>query len=139
MYKPTRLVPSPAPSGNEILKPQDAVDVLEELLEAQNHSYVLGLKLKVPLHVVDAIHTSCAQPRERLLQVLIAFTQQVERPTWRTLVDTLRNPVLNMVSLARRVEAIHFPDPVATCEVIPETNTPPSTNTLPILPFISQP
>ena len=37
------------------LTPDDAVDVLDEILEAQNQSYVLGLRLKLPLHVVDAI------------------------------------------------------------------------------------
>ena len=32
-----------APSGDETLMPDDAVDVLEELLPARNQSYELGL------------------------------------------------------------------------------------------------
>ena len=39
-------------SEGDTLTPDDAVDVLEELLPAQNKSYELGLKLKLPQHVV---------------------------------------------------------------------------------------
>ena len=35
-------------SEGDTLTPDDAVDVLEELLPAQNKSYELGLKLKLP-------------------------------------------------------------------------------------------
>ena len=113
-----------APTGDESLTPDDAVNVLEEILEAQNQSYVLGLKLKLPLHDVDAIHSTNLQPRDRLLQVLIEFTKQVDpRPTWRAIVAALRSPAVNLPQLAMKVEAAHFPDPTAT------RNTPPTTFT----------
>ena len=99
--------------------------ILEELLEAQSHAYLLGLKLGLRVPVLDGICASYSQPRERFLQVLIAFTQQVERPAWRAIVDALRSPALNLMSLARRVEAAHFPDPTAIRDVVPETSTPP--------------
>ena len=66
-----------APIVDEALKPDDAADVLEELLDAQNQSYVLGLKLKLPLSEVDAIHSTYSNPRDRLLQITIAFLKQV--------------------------------------------------------------
>ena len=114
-----------APTGNEPLTPDDAVNVLEEILEAQNQSYVLGLKLKLPLHLVEAIHSTYLLPRDRLLQVLIEFTKQVDPiPTWRAIVVALRNPVINLPQLAMRVERAHFPDSTATRDEPPEPNVP---------------
>ena len=104
-----------APTGDHPLTPEDAVNVLDEIVEAQNQSYVLGLKLKLPVHVVEAICANHSQPRDRLLHVLIEFTKQVEsRPTWRAIVDALRSPAVNLPQLAMRVEAAHFPDSIAT-------------------------
>ena len=111
-----------APSGDETLTPDDAVNVLEELLPAQIHSYVLGLKLGLSPHVVDSIHERHAEPRDRLLHVLIAFTEQTQpRPTWRVIADTLRNPVVKLPYLADNVKAAHFPDTTATRDVPPQS------------------
>ena len=97
---------------DETLSESDAAEILEELLPAQNQSYVLGMKLKLPLHEVEAIHLKYLDPRERLLHVIISFLRQAEpRPTWRVIVEALRNPIVNLPALARRVEAAHFPEP----------------------------
>ena len=118
---------------NETLTPDDAVDVLEELLPAQNKSYELGLKLKLRQHEVDSIHSTYSKPRSRLLHVLIEFTNQTEpRPTWRVIVEALRSPAVNLPALARRVEAAHFPVPTATRDVVAET-----TGMSPSAPLIS--
>ena len=99
---------------DETLSESDAAEILEELLSAQNQSYLLGLKLKLPLHEVEAIHLKYSDPRERLLHVIIAFLRQAQpRPTWRVIVEALGNPIVNLPALARRVEAAHFPDPTA--------------------------
>ena len=98
---------------DETLSESDAADILEELLSAQNQSYLLGMKLKLPLHEVEAIHLKYSDPRERLLHVIIAFLRQAEpRPTWRVIVEALRNPIVNLPALARRVVAAHFPQPL---------------------------
>ena len=71
-----------APTGHDILAPDDAVNVLEEILEAQNQAYVFGLKLPLPQNTLDAICHTHSQARDRLHQVIIEFLQQVEpRPT----------------------------------------------------------
>lgn len=99
------------------------MDVLEELLDAQNHSYVLGLKLKLPISEVESIHSTHKKPRDRLLQVLIAFLNGVEPPpSWRVLVDALNNPVVNLTHLAQRVKRAHFPDLASSSNVEPETS-----------------
>ena len=108
---------TPYSAGDEPLTPDDADNILEEIVEAQNQSYVLGLKLKLPPHVVEAICENHSLPRDRLLQVLIAFTKQVDpRPTWRAIVSALRSPAVNLPQLAMRVKAAHCPDLTASCD-----------------------
>ena len=113
-----------AASGDEALSANDAAGMLDELLEVQNKSRIFGLKLKLPLHAVDSIHSTYSQPEDRLLQVLIEFTKQVDpRPTWRVIANALRSPAVNLPHLARKVEKAHFPDPTSTRDVASETGT----------------
>ena len=102
-----------APAVDETLTPDDASKILEELLEAQNESLMLGLGLNLRLHEVEAIHGRYSDPRVRLLYIIIAFLKQ-EKPSWRVIVQALRNPIVSLPALARRVEEAHFPDPTAT-------------------------
>ena len=96
--------------------------IFEELLEAINQAYMLGLKMNLPSHELDAIRKTYPDPREFLLQVILAFLRQAEpRPTWRVIVDALRSPAVNLTALAKRVEAAHFPDPTATQPPPPAT------------------
>ena len=104
-----------APAEDVTLTERDADAVLEELLPAQTQSYVLGVKLKLETHEIEAIHMRYLDPRDRLLHIIIAFLRRAEpRPTWRVIVDALSSPVVNLTALAERVEAAHFPDPTAT-------------------------
>ena len=118
------MLPFTAPTGDDPLTPDDAVNVVQEIIEAQTQSYALGLKLKLPLHVVDDIYEKHSEPRDRLLQILTAFLQQVDpRPTWRAIVAALRSPAVNLPQLAMRVEAAHFPDPTASRDPPPPEAT----------------
>ena len=95
---------------DETLTPDDAVDVLEELLPAQNKSYEIGLKLKLPQYVVEAIHSKELPPDKYLLKVLIKFLQQAEpKPTWSVILEALKSPAVDLPVLARAVEAAHLP------------------------------
>ena len=106
------------------LVPDDAVDILEEILPAQNRSFELGLRLKLPHHEVEGIHSTHIDPRSRLLHVILAFLNQAEpRPTWRVIVDALRSPAVKLPRLADKVEAAHFPDPTSTRGVVTETTS----------------
>ena len=51
----TAVFNTTAPTGDEIVTPDDVVQVLQELLPAQNQSYALGLQLKLPRSVVDTL------------------------------------------------------------------------------------
>ena len=113
------------PTGDEPLTPDDAVDVLEEILEAQNHSRFFGLKLNVPDYIVTGIHTHYTDPKDCLYYVLVEFLKQVDPiPTWRAIVTALRSPAVNLRQLAMRVEAAHFPDPTASRDTPPPGATP---------------
>ena len=111
-----------APTGDDTLNLKAVGNILEELLEAQNHSSTFGLKLNLPVHEVEAICETHANPRDRLLHIIITFLRQAEpRPTWRVIVDALRSPIVNLTALAGKVEAAHFPDPMATRPPLPAT------------------
>ena len=85
---------------------------------------MFGLKLKLPLAEVDSIHSTSSNPRDRLLQVIIAFLKQVQsRDQWKIIVDALNNPVVNLPALAKGVEAAHFPKPTSTRDALPGTPT----------------
>ena len=100
-----------ATTGSGVLTQNDAVQVLEELLPAQNQSYELGLKLKLPPHEVESIHSTYSEPRQRLLRIIMLFLNQVDpQPTWRVIVDALKSPVVNLPQLARAIETAHFAD-----------------------------
>ena len=110
-----------APAMDETLTPDDAVEVFEKLLPAQNKSYALGLKLKLAAHDVETIHKKNLPP-DCLLQVLIKFLHQAEpRPTWRVIIEALKSLAVNLPALAKEVEAAHFPDLAVMRDVVPET------------------
>ena len=82
---------------------------------------MLGLELRIPLHVVESIEATHLKPCDRLRHVLIEFLKQLEpRPTWRVIIDALKSPTVNQSYLAGRVEAAHFPDLNATRDAVPE-------------------
>lgn len=85
--------------------------MLEELLEAQNHSYTLGLRLGLSVADVERIHSKSSDSRERLLQIVVEFLKGVQpRPTWRVITEALRSPAVNLPALAQRIAAAHFLD-----------------------------
>lgn len=103
-----------APAGHNILTIQDAMKVYQELLPARSHSFQLGRSLKLSLHEVESIHSNFSSPDNRLLHIINAFLKQVDRrPTWRFIAEALRNPLVSLPELARRVEAAHLPDTTA--------------------------
>ena len=103
------------------MTPDDVADMLDELLEVQNKSHIFGLKLKLPVHVVDSwiIHSSNIQPEDQLLEVLRTFTKQTDpRPTWKVIKDALESPAVNLPQLAEKVERAHFTDSTSTSGVV---------------------
>ena len=84
----------------------DVTDILEEILEAENRSELLALKLKLPPHTVDAIHRQYEEPKQRLLHVLLAVLNRVDpTPTWKLITEALESPTVNLPIVAMKVRA----------------------------------
>ena len=119
-----------APTMDETLREGDVAFIIEKLLPAMSQAHVLGLKLNLPSHEVEAICAAYSNPRDRLLQVILVFLSRKEpRPTWRVIVDALKSPVVNLPALAERVEAAHFPYPMTPPPVTGESVTSQSRST----------
>ena len=104
-----------APAGDDILTESNAVNILEELTDAQNQAHLIGLALNINPVDVIAIVDNYKQPLDRFLHIILKFLSQSEPPpTWRAIVNALRSPIVNLTALAKRVEAAHFPDPTAS-------------------------
>ncbi|CAI7988637.1 hypothetical protein GBAR_LOCUS27 [Geodia barretti] len=84
----------------------------EALIPAQNSSRFLGLKLGLPPHAVEAIHSQHRSPKDCLLQVLTEFLQQVDpNEAWSTIVTALRSRAVNLPRLAIEIEAQYCTSP----------------------------
>lgn len=106
-----RLTPTHiAPTKLEMLRPDDASNILDEILDANARSFLIGLRLHVPLARVQAIHLQYQDPVDKLLHVIIEFLRQAEpTPTWRIIIEALKSPAVGLSALAKRIEATHFP------------------------------
>ena len=90
----------------------DVPGIVAQILDVQTKSKIFGRVLKLPAHTVDRIHVQYSDPEECLFQVMDEFVKQVEpRPTWRAIVNALRNPLIGLTSLAEKMESIHCPPP----------------------------
>ena len=99
----------PGPASEGVLTPDDARSVLNVLWPARHKTYMLGLRLNIPVHELLSIHFTYSNPKDRLLHIILAFLRQTEpRPTWRVIVDALRSRIVNLTALAREVEAAHL-------------------------------
>lgn len=88
-----------------LLCPQDAMRILEQVLEAQNSSRYIGLLLKVPDYVVDSIHKEHLDSKDRLYRVIKEFLNGTDpKPTWEAIANALRNPIVNLSRLAKKIE-----------------------------------
>ena len=100
---------------NKLLTEEDAREILEELIPAQNESYMLGITLNLPVSQVNSIQYEFRDSKQRLLQTIIAFLRQESKPTWSVIVAALRSLAVNQQALANRVEKAHVHEPRDTC------------------------
>ena len=92
------------------LNQEDVPNVVGEILEVQTKSKTFGRVLGLPKVAVDSIHLQNSDPQECLIGVLDEFVKQVEPPpTWRVILEALRNPLINYHRLALKVEMKHCP------------------------------
>ena len=95
------------PAAEQKLTPDDAADLVRELLPARISSRELGLKLGLSKPVVEHIHHTFSEPQDRLFHVLIESTSASgsTRPTWKALGEALRSPEVDVPDLADEIES----------------------------------
>ena len=97
---------------DRILDQKDVPKVVCEILEVQTKSNTFGRVLGLPKVTVDSIHQRRSDPQECLIGVLDEFVKQVEPPpTWRVILEALRNPLIGQHRLAQEIESKYCPRP----------------------------
>ena len=92
------------------LNHDDVAAVVSELVEVQTMSKPFGRYLKLPKFIVDSIHMQNRDPLDCLFGILDEFVKQVEpTPTWRVILEALRNPSIGFHHLAQEIERKHCP------------------------------
>ena len=94
------------PALDEMLTESDAEDIVQKLLPAQNKSFVLGIRLDLPIHEVQVLFQKYPNSLEFLQQIITAFlSQKYSKPTWRVILQALRSDTVKLPVLADKLEA----------------------------------
>ena len=90
----------------------DVPDVVCEILDVQTKSDLFGRVLKLPAATVECIHLQYGDPKDRLFHIIDELVKQVEPlPTWRVILEALRNPLIGQHRLAQEIERKYCPRP----------------------------
>ena len=71
--------------------------------------YDLGLRLKVRTGTLDGIRAEFNAPKHQLREMLKAWLNTGDNPSWKTLIDALRSPLVGASHLATVLEAKYCP------------------------------
>ena len=100
------------PFKDRILSQDDVPDVVCEILDVQTKSDLFGRVLKLPATNVESIHQQYSNPQERLFHIIDELVKQVEPPpTWRVILEALRNRLIGHSRLAQDIESKYCPRP----------------------------
>ena len=96
--------------GDRTLNQSDVAEVVREILDVQTKSETLGRVLKLSKAKVESIHHQSRDNQIYLFGVIDEFVTQLEpRPTWRVIVNALRDPLIGQTRLAGEIEKKHCP------------------------------
>ena len=94
--------------GETLLGYDDITDIAQELFNVQAKAEILGQLLKLPQGTMEAIFLEYKKPLDCLMKVIGEFVKQIEPPpTWKTIANALRNPLIGEAYLARKIERKH--------------------------------
>ena len=90
---------------DKTLNKDDATDIVRRLLDLQSKAKTLGHLLKLSKATIDVTPQPTSDPQAPLFFVIDEFLKQVEpRPTWRFILNILRDPLIGKHSLAQEIE-----------------------------------
>ena len=95
-------------SGNKLTS-DDLGCVLEGVVDAAAQWYNLGLKLKVKTATLDSIQEDFTATQHRLREMLKAWLNTGDNPSWKTLIDALKSPLVGASQLAAVLETEYTP------------------------------
>ena len=85
-----------------------AQEISRRIDDLKSKYEIFGRLLKVPRDLVKRIRKEHDEPETRLLHIIEAFLRQKDpRPTWRIILEALRNPLINAPRLAGKIERIY--------------------------------
>ena len=88
--------------------------VRQEIHDARTKWYDIGIELKVDVSTLKTIESMYSNSQDCLREVITEWLKAVRpKPTWRSLVDALRRPVVDESKLAAMIEGKY-------CSCIPE-------------------
>ena len=97
---------------DRILNQGDVPDVVCGILDVRTKSNLIGRVLKLPAATVTFIHQQYSSPEGRLFHIIDELVKQVEPPpTWRVILEALRNPLIGHHRLAQEIESKYCPRP----------------------------
>ena len=105
-------------------KHRDFTQVYEALQSACDKSFELGLKLNLSYDEVKEIHTDHQTSQRRLCEVIAAFLERNERPTWQDIIDALNSPLVKLPALARTIDGRFSPGRLASTTSEPQPPRP---------------
>jgi len=70
----------------------------------------LGIQLRVDMGTLDCLRVQFSDPGDQLREVLRAWVTTSDSPTWGTLAEALRTPVIGENQLSREVQQKYCPD-----------------------------
>ena len=83
----------------------DLSTVRHELHDARTKWYDIGIELKVDVSTLKTIESMYSNSKDCLREVITEWLKAVHpKPTWRSLVDALRKPVVDESKLAAVIE-----------------------------------
>ena len=91
---------------DDCLTKKDIPEIITKLYDVHGESEKFGTLLKLPQSTVDAIHIigDC----DPLFDVAEQFINQNPRPTWKIVLEALRDPCINNPDLAENIEKMRF-------------------------------
>ena len=83
----------------------DLSTVRNEIHDARNKWYDIGIELKVDVSTLKSIESKYSDAKDCLREVITGWLKAVSpKPTWRSLVDALRQPAVDESKLAAVLE-----------------------------------
>lgn len=82
----------------------DLATVLNELFPCRAKWYNIGIQLRVDMGILDSISVRYDDPGDQLREVICRWLTTSENPTWETMAQALKSPVIGEVQLSMELQ-----------------------------------